>query len=50
MDPLVSAFWETLFCDVEWLIRQVETVEEPLTDLDFWTGAMVAAVARVLEA
>jgi DNA adenine methylase len=27
VDPLVSAFWETLFCDVEWLIRQVETVE-----------------------
>jgi DNA adenine methylase len=32
-DPMIAAFWETVFGDVDWLCRQVEVI--PL-DLETW--------------
>ena len=29
-DPLVAAFWQTVFSDADWLVEQVETVEVTL--------------------
>lgn len=33
LDPLVAAFWETVFFDADWLVNQIETI--PVT-LDKW--------------
>ncbi len=30
LDPLIAAFWETVFFDADWLINQVETIEVTL--------------------
>lgn len=30
LDPLISAFWKTVFFDADWLIEQVETIEVTL--------------------
>jgi len=30
LDPLIAAFWETVFFDADWLVNQVETIEVTL--------------------
>jgi DNA adenine methylase len=34
-DPMLAAFWETVFEDADWLCRQIETIP---VDLDAWRG------------
>lgn len=33
LDPLVSAFWQTVFFDADWLVQQIESVE---VTLELW--------------
>lgn len=35
-DPLVASFWQTVFFDTEWLVRQVETIEVTLKEWKRW--------------
>jgi DNA adenine methylase len=30
LDPLIAAFWETVFFDADWLVNQIETIEVTL--------------------
>ena len=33
LDPMIAGFWETVFCDTDWLIDQIMTIE---VSLDNW--------------
>jgi len=45
-DPLVAAFWRTVFFDTAWLVRQVETMEVSLERWSFWRKTQPKTVRR----